>query len=94
MANSACLQALQINEIVRMICDQAEAADVESYSPPHTLLSLARTSRIFSDPALDLIWREQSSLVPLVKCMPDTLWEERGVRGVGTGVVIVSLNIV
>ncbi|KAF7331042.1 hypothetical protein MVEN_02444500 [Mycena venus] len=71
----ACSQALQITEIVRLI---SEEADTESwYIPPITLVSLATTSRIFSDPALDLIWREQRSLVPLVKCMPDTLWEER-----------------
>lgn len=77
MANlSACSRALQIIEIVHMICDEA---DTESYYEPQKILfSLATTSRIFSGRALDNIWREQTSLVPLVKCMPDTLWEEQG----------------
>ncbi|KAJ6544248.1 hypothetical protein B0H19DRAFT_1076383 [Mycena capillaripes] len=76
MAAMACSRALQITEIARMICDEA---DPEWWgSPPKTLLALARTSKIFTERALDLIWREQRSLVPLVKCMPETLWEERG----------------
>ncbi|KAJ6579560.1 hypothetical protein DFH09DRAFT_330703 [Mycena vulgaris] len=73
---SACSRTLQITEIVRMICDEA---DTGWLGPKQTLVTLARTSRIFSDPAFDNIWREQTSLAPLVKCMPDTLWEEKGV---------------
>ncbi|KAJ7983058.1 hypothetical protein DFH06DRAFT_715021 [Mycena polygramma] len=75
MTDSACLRALQIAEIVRMICDQARVTWSSSQT---TLVSLARTSKIFSDPALDALWYEQHSLVPLAKCMPDTLWEEQG----------------
>ncbi|KAJ7983095.1 hypothetical protein DFH06DRAFT_1123111 [Mycena polygramma] len=76
MADSACSRAMQIAEIVRMVCDQANTAFWSS--PQTTLVSLARTSKIFRDPALDALWYEQRSLVPLVKCMPDTLWEEEG----------------
>ncbi|KAJ7123189.1 hypothetical protein C8R44DRAFT_785510 [Mycena epipterygia] len=77
MANlSACSRALQIIEIVHMICDEAGSLSTR-YRPQKILFSLARTSRIFSGRALDIIWREQTSLVPLVKCMPDTLWEEK-----------------
>ncbi|KAJ7667098.1 hypothetical protein B0H17DRAFT_1336214 [Mycena rosella] len=62
-----------------MICDEADTGPfMYSIAPQQTLASLARTSRIFSDPALDIIWQHQESLAPLVKCMPDTLWEERG----------------
>ncbi|KAJ7196883.1 hypothetical protein B0H12DRAFT_637606 [Mycena haematopus] len=75
----ACRHALQVTEIVRMICD--EAADQPRYpkSPQckRTLVALATTAKIFSDPALNILWRRQTSLVPLVKCMPNTLWEER-----------------
>ncbi|KAJ7675428.1 hypothetical protein B0H17DRAFT_1207617 [Mycena rosella] len=35
---------------------------------------LARTSKIFQY-ALDLLWKEQNDLLPLVKCMPLDLWE-------------------
>ncbi|KAJ7661502.1 hypothetical protein DFH06DRAFT_1296745 [Mycena polygramma] len=76
MTDSACSRALQIVEIVRMVCDQANTALWSS--PQTTLVSLARTSKIFRDPSLDAVWYEQRSLVPLVKCMPDTLWEEEG----------------
>ncbi|KAJ7123200.1 hypothetical protein C8R44DRAFT_785528 [Mycena epipterygia] len=77
---SACSRALQIIEIVHMICDEADTGS--HYYPQKILFSLATTSRMFSGRALDNIWREQRSLVPLVKCMPDTLWEEKG-QGVG-----------
>ncbi|KAJ6473200.1 hypothetical protein C8R45DRAFT_408929 [Mycena sanguinolenta] len=69
----ACRHALQIAEIVRMICDEAESGQFRK----QTLLALATTSKIFSDPALNIIWRDQDSLVPLVKIMPNTLWGER-----------------
>ncbi|KAJ7667079.1 hypothetical protein B0H17DRAFT_1142964 [Mycena rosella] len=82
MANlTACSRTLLMPEIVRMICDEANTESfMYSIPPQNTLVSLARTSRMFSDPALDIIWREQDSLAPLVKCMPDTLWEEKIVR--------------
>ncbi|KAJ7661522.1 hypothetical protein DFH06DRAFT_1399468, partial [Mycena polygramma] len=74
---------LKIPEIVRIICEQADTGSW--YSPQHTLISLARTSRTFSVPALDVLWYEQRSLAPLVKCMPSTLWEERNI-GDGVGI--------
>ncbi|KAF8173840.1 hypothetical protein K438DRAFT_1850115 [Mycena galopus ATCC 62051] len=81
----ACLQALQITEIVRMICDETSSHWLYSRLEYKTLLSLAITCKIFSEPALNLIWREQTSLVPLVKCMPETVWKE---RQVGAAVVV------
>ncbi|KAI6142830.1 hypothetical protein BKA82DRAFT_532008 [Pisolithus tinctorius] len=41
---------------------------------------LARTCRVFMDPALDTLWRKQSSLSPLVMCLPSSLWT-RGNHG-------------
>ncbi|KAJ7755175.1 hypothetical protein B0H16DRAFT_1830779, partial [Mycena metata] len=55
------------------------------YSSKTTLLALSRTSKTFSEAALDLLWCEQDSLVPLVKCMPETVWEK---RGTGTAAII------
>ncbi|KAJ7165587.1 hypothetical protein C8R43DRAFT_1061545 [Mycena crocata] len=75
---TACSRALQITEIVRMICEEAELWPRQQ--KPKTCASLARVSKIFSDPALDVVWRQQDSLVLLVKCMPDTLWEQRGLQ--------------
>lgn len=87
MTEAACQRALGIQQIVRMVCNEA---DVGWYRPQTTLISLATTSKMFSDPALDVVWHEQRSLIPLVKCMPESLWEERGVRRAGAGPVIVS----
>jgi hypothetical protein len=42
-----------------------------------TLKALAVTCRIFHGPASDLIWADLPSLVPLIKCLPVHLWEER-----------------
>ncbi|KAJ7016796.1 hypothetical protein C8F04DRAFT_1159326 [Mycena alexandri] len=74
--------ALSLAAIVRMICYEI---DGYSYSFEKNLAALSRTSKIFSEAALDLLWREQDSLVPLVKCMPETVWEK---RGAGTSAVI------
>ncbi|KAF8173812.1 hypothetical protein K438DRAFT_2023348 [Mycena galopus ATCC 62051] len=82
---AACQRALEIPEIVHMICGQA---DVDSWVSQTTLITIARTSKIFTDAALDVVWHNQASLVPLIKCMPETLWEQRGIRGKGNGVVI------
>ncbi|KAH7923910.1 hypothetical protein BV22DRAFT_552285 [Leucogyrophana mollusca] len=35
------------------------------------IAALARTCRAFSPPALDILWRTQWSLAPLVRCLPD-----------------------
>ncbi|KAJ7904952.1 hypothetical protein B0H13DRAFT_2024090 [Mycena leptocephala] len=59
-----------IPEIVCMICEQV---DVEDINRP-TLAVLARTAKIFQY-SLDLLWREQHNLLPLLKCMPLDLWE-------------------
>ncbi|KAJ6544240.1 hypothetical protein B0H19DRAFT_1267531 [Mycena capillaripes] len=88
---TTCHRALQISEIVRMICEEAHTGLRPLYHPQKTLVSLARTSRIFSEPALDVLWHELMSLVPLVKCMPDTLWEERDSAG-GLGGVAIHLR--
>ncbi|KAJ7138242.1 hypothetical protein C8R44DRAFT_767109 [Mycena epipterygia] len=39
------------------------------------LCRLARTCRGFLDPALDLLWKYQSSLMPLSRCLRDE-WSE------------------
>ncbi|KAI6104263.1 hypothetical protein F5141DRAFT_1029811 [Pisolithus sp. B1] len=35
---------------------------------------LARTCKAFKDPALDVLWRTQPSLSPLIMCLPNHLW--------------------
>jgi hypothetical protein len=44
---------------------------VGSESGEMTLSRLAVTCQRFQNPALNLLWREQQSLLPLLKCLPD-----------------------
>ena len=39
-----------------------------------SLARLARTCKAFQDPALDILWHSQYSLVPLLKCLPRDAW--------------------
>jgi hypothetical protein len=41
------------------------------------LAALASTCRIFNDLTTGLLWSNLPSLAPLVRCLPDQLWEER-----------------
>lgn len=36
---------------------------------------LARTCKVLAEPALDVLWRTQHSLSPLVMCLPSDVWE-------------------
>ncbi|KAJ7030147.1 hypothetical protein C8F04DRAFT_1114825 [Mycena alexandri] len=76
-------RCLEIQEVVRIIVENLQ------HDPPHYLpalpptslldwVSLARTARTcrgFSDLALDILWRDQSSLLHLLKCLPSHTWE-------------------
>jgi hypothetical protein len=39
--------------------------------------ALTRTCKTFQSPALDFLWREQETLVNVLKCLPAHLWEEK-----------------
>ncbi|KAF7353343.1 hypothetical protein MSAN_01522600 [Mycena sanguinolenta] len=43
-----------------------------------SLYSLAQVCRIFSDPALDLLWARQNTLGNILLCMPMDLWQVTG----------------
>ncbi|KAJ6501140.1 hypothetical protein C8R47DRAFT_1317178 [Mycena vitilis] len=62
-------QVLAIPELVYMICSEISPWSGE-------LAVLARTARTFHDPALDHLWRLQSTLTHLLKCMPPDLWNQ------------------
>ncbi|KAJ6517390.1 hypothetical protein C8R47DRAFT_960735 [Mycena vitilis] len=40
------------------------------------LASVARACKMFCDPALDELWKEQDTLYNIVQCMPQDVWEE------------------
>lgn len=60
---------LLVDEIARKILD---------YAPKRDQFSLAITCKAFAEPALDTLWHEQRSLVPLIRCMPQDLWIIKG----------------
>ncbi|KAJ7777403.1 hypothetical protein B0H16DRAFT_1505370 [Mycena metata] len=65
-------RSLRIPEIIGLIF---------SHLNPHVegdaqaLATLARTRKAFHDIALDALWRYQSSIINLLRCMPSDLWE-------------------
>lgn len=48
--------------------------NIFKYVSEPDLVSLALTCQFFLNPALDLLWRKQDSLLPLLMCMPSNLW--------------------
>lgn len=38
------------------------------------LARLARTCKAFQDPALNLLWHSQNTLLPLLRCLPPNAW--------------------
>lgn len=70
-------RCLWISEIVANVAEEV-LLDEEWEKPSawDTLAKLARTCRTFSEPSFNALWRVQSSLVPLLRTMPDDLWEK------------------
>ncbi|KAJ7221227.1 hypothetical protein B0H12DRAFT_303655 [Mycena haematopus] len=69
-------RCLEIPEVVSWICciikDHREAfSESEALA---TLAALARTCKMLSSPALDILWRDSPSLANILRCMPDDLW--------------------
>lgn len=62
------LHALDILGIVfEMVFEEPE-------SGPKSMVALACTCRIFQDTALDILWRNIPSFVPLIRCLPTDAW--------------------
>ncbi|KAF7971655.1 hypothetical protein HWV62_20616 [Athelia sp. TMB] len=66
-------RCLMISEIILNIANEIEV-NYERNEPWNTLAKLARTCRVFSEPALNSLWRVQSSLEHLLRTMPEDLW--------------------
>ncbi|KAK2463393.1 hypothetical protein APHAL10511_004479 [Amanita phalloides] len=64
-------QALSFPEIINLICEKCE---------PSTLAALARVGRDFTEPVLNALWRSIPDLRPLIRCMPQDLWEEEAIE--------------
>ncbi|KAI9063937.1 hypothetical protein FKP32DRAFT_650059 [Trametes sanguinea] len=77
-------ECLLLPDILQRILDFVEvevpdrfyAGHCSSYWKNGTLARLARTCRAFHQPSLDVLWRHQFTLGPLVKTLPEDAWEE------------------
>ncbi|KAJ7495628.1 hypothetical protein FB451DRAFT_1387646 [Mycena latifolia] len=68
--------ALEVPEIVELICQLA--VDIRGWDrrPLRDLSVLARTSKmIFHNPALDVLWKHQKTILRILRCMPPDLWQ-------------------
>ncbi|KAJ6548471.1 hypothetical protein B0H19DRAFT_189546 [Mycena capillaripes] len=75
-------RALLIPEIVEPIC-----LDLGPYPPSwlpceetRDLANLARTSALFLNAALDVLWEVQYGLYNILRCMPEDLWDGQPIR--------------
>ncbi|KAJ7692890.1 hypothetical protein B0H17DRAFT_1060924 [Mycena rosella] len=79
--------ALHIPEMVELVCSHVCPQDPDRPWPGSVrrrdLSALARTSKIFQEPALNALWAIQLTFANVLRCMPDDLWNrppmERGV---------------
>lgn len=78
-------RCLEVAEIVATIIDYVEVlphiAPLDGGFTPftegkHHLLQLAVTCRVFSDAALNALWRTQKSLLPLIQTLPEDAWDD------------------
>jgi hypothetical protein len=69
----SCLKLVEIQRII------VESLDRENSTFRSDLLALATSCSLLCGTALDELWREQSSLLPLILTMPDDVWEKRPV---------------
>ncbi|KAG2335598.1 hypothetical protein BDR05DRAFT_1063828 [Suillus weaverae] len=60
--------ALQIDDIIYAILRYVKSSKTD-------LVNVAMTCSKFSDTALNMLWCEQSSLAPLIMCLPQDTWE-------------------
>ena len=56
--------------VLRNICEHLQPQQ-------RSLSALASSCRAFQNPALDALWFTQTSLAPLVKCLPADAWGEQ-----------------
>ncbi|KAJ7620889.1 hypothetical protein DFH06DRAFT_1143749 [Mycena polygramma] len=66
-------RGLYIDEIRGLI-----VSEFDTVAHSKELAALARTSTIFYDLALNALWEEQVTIMPLLRCMPVDIWELTG----------------
>ena len=62
-----------IDEIIKLIACELVVSESKA-----SAVSLMCCCKSFGDPLLDVLWKKQVGLTPLLKCLPQEVWEERG----------------
>ena len=65
-------RCLEITEILKCIFNNL------NYPSRRSLYALVLVSKGFHEPALDILWEWDGSVLPLVKTLPVEVWEETG----------------
>lgn len=68
-------RALEIAELVHIVCVNVAHGAQLPRKNQRDLNSLARVSRRFGEPALDLLWESQDGIINVLKTMAEDLWE-------------------
>ena len=58
-----------------------------------TAVALACCCKSFEEPVLDALWETQERLTPLLRCIPQEVWEEEGGRFVSQEVALTPLEL-
>ena len=64
---------LEITEILKTIFN-----NIGFPGSRRDLYALALVSKAFHEPALDVLWESQTSILPLIKTFPVEVWKEPG----------------
>ncbi|KAJ7442077.1 hypothetical protein B0H11DRAFT_1932581 [Mycena galericulata] len=75
----------EIPEVVELICAQIGVEDERrtlTKDATRDLAVVARSSKVFLNPALDVLWKHQATLANLIRCMPSDLWDIRPIADI------------
>lgn len=65
-------RAMTILEVVEEVCYYLSTG-----TSSRNALALAVTCKILHNPALNSLWKTQKSIIPLLSCLPDDLFNKR-----------------
>lgn len=79
---------LSVDEILSHFAHELVASEAKG-----TAVALACCYRSFEEPVLDALWEAQERLTPLLKCIPQDVWEEEEGNFVSQAVVLTSFAL-
>lgn len=67
---------LTVTEILYSIIELSHCNDDSLFRDTRSVFGLVLTCKSFLEPALDVLWKEQSDLSDLLRCLPADSWKE------------------